>query len=334
MRQFLISWVSLALTGCGSSQLMKTPQSLESLSERVRVKAEGKAKILVIQKLAPGASCDKVKKEIKVAIKSDVGGDSIPVDSSCEFQPRSVTVQTTSYVGKGNYEVNVNGPSDRKKFIGAAIVTTDCEDPEVNSGPDQDFGGAMALAENQTFQGKVDYANGNATNWIQLPAKSAEMSLFFLTDAPSDVKARLFVLPRGAKAPRRLEALTPKVKKYFRPAEGTLYVQVTGQRLKGEVNYSLTRKDSSLTKSVTVPVIDCYPVNANTSVVLLKPSEAMKVNDELQISAQKAKGGTISLGRCVVTSVSDSQVSCRMQAVPTSDLSHYRAQLLKDEGNS
>ncbi len=321
--------LGLFLIGCSSTSSLKAPQVLEQVPDDTELQLESLARILVFQGLAKGVDCQKAKSSLPVTIKGGKKGGSVAVEANCTLVPGTLVMQSKGYLEKGKYQVKVGRPKDRKYFIGQSTVTTDCKDPDANVGPEQDYVGAEMLGANQVVKSKVDFANGYATHWYHVGEKKGNTTLHLLSDAPKEIRAQLFVLKNGTQHPFPIDALQPKVKKTIGPIDGQLFIRVSGVRYKGEASFSIARKDNAVAKSVNVPVIDCYAVGGESSVVLLKPNDSLKVNDRLNVSARKSKGGNIFLGACTVTSVSDSQVSCHLPMALAKDLSHYRAEVVK-----
>jgi hypothetical protein len=210
-------------------------------------------------------------------------------------------------------------------------VTADPEDPDALSGPDQDFAGATELAENATVKGSVSYAGANASNWIAVGGAKNAVSLLFLPEPGSEVEAKLFVLTPGASTPVRVGTLLPKQKRLVTPDGGTLYVKVSGRRFSGETSYALVRKDVAKVKSTSLTVLDFYPVDGNSALLLLPAHDGLKADARLRVTGVRA-GKPVSLGRCTVTSASPTQAGCRLDAIPSQDVSKLRAELL--EGSS
>ncbi len=316
----------LALTGCSLAPTKGLPVHLEERTQEFSVKLETSSRFVLLEPLAPGKSCEAKRKDIFFELRGKGHRGAVDAPRSCTLVPKHVALRSKNAYGKGEYLIHAVGSGGK-----LPTLTADPEDPDALSGPDQDFAGAVELAENATVKGVVNFAAANATNWVQIGGARSDVSLMFLPEPGSDVDAKLYLLPPGATSPRQIGTLPPKSKRIAATDGGTLYVRIAARRFSGEANYSLLRRDVAKVKSTSLAVIDFYPVDGRSTVLLLPAHEGLKAETTLRVTGMRA-GKAVSFGRCTVTSLSPTQTSCRLEAVPTADVSKLRAEYVQQGG--
>jgi hypothetical protein len=316
--------VTAGLAGCGSLATKTLPVVLEQRTETFSVRLETPARFVLLEATPAGVRCDAKRTELSLEARGGGHRGAVVTVPSCSLVPKHAGVRSKDLFAKGEYVVRVAGSGRRPPRL-----TLDPEDPDALSGPDQDFAGATELAENGTLQGTVNFAGANATNWVALAAAKGAVSLLFLPEPGGDVEARLFVLPPGATTPVRLGTLLPKQKKTLTPDGGTLYVRLVGRRFSGAAPYALVRKDVAKVKATSLSVIDVYPVDGKSSLLLLPAHEGLKPEASLRVTGVR-DGKAVSLGRCTVTSASPTQAGCRLDAVPAANVTKLRAEWVQE----
>lgn len=317
--KFVFLALAVWIAGCSSLPQAKLDNMTEQPKNAFRVRLESKGQVVVIQRLKQG-SCLEARKRLRISIKGSAPKANLVFYRSCDMIPGSL-VAYSHVLPSGNYEVKTSG----EKVRATAIY----EDAETRSGPDKNFTGALVLGAEETLKDRVDPSTGNASNWVKVKSKGGPVSLL-LTTKPDRINATLFLKTKGSKTPQRIGTLLPGVRASVDSDPGEIYVKLTGKKFTGETYYSLTNRNVPVTHTVSIPVIDCYPVGANQSIVLLNPTENIKVNDQLNISAHKHNGEYVLLGKCTVNSISESQASCKLNAVTSKDFSRYKAEIVKE----
>ena len=317
--------VFVGIVLCGCSGFQKGPQATSAIQGRIKLHTETKGKILAIQKVAP-LSCEKLRPSVKVIIKTEKNG-TVPTEVRCDLVRGSLITRTKAALPGGNYSVDVYRSRSDSKRLAPLLVSSESEDRDAKSGRTQDLDGAEELGNGMTVRGTVDPSNGRTTHWIKVASTGAPVTLAFSTGNTSTVRARLYALSEGEQVPERVGSLLPGVKKQVQVPAGALFVEVSGAKYSGESSFLVARSD--FTGGDSIPVIDWISVGSS-SVVLLKPTPGLKVADQIAISAEKGRSGTVQVGKCKVTSLSDDQVSCHMSVSPSGDLRQFKARLIRE----
>lgn len=318
--------VSLALAGCGSTPTKTLPVQFETTRQEFALKLETPSRLVVVEPVTKGATCDTKRADLALDVRGGGRRGAVVGTTSCTLVAKHAVFRSKDVFAKGEYVVAASGSGRTPP-----VVTADPEDPEALSGPDQDFAGAVELAENQTVKGSVSWAQANATNWIKVGGAKGTVSLLFLPEPGGDVEAKLFLLAPGAPSPRPIGKLAPKTKRSADGTAGTLYVRVQAKRFSGDAPYALVRRDLAKVKASSLAVLDFYPVDAKSALLLLPAAEGLKPETTLHVTGVRA-GKTVSFGRCTVTSSSPTQVGCRLDAIPPQDVSKLRAEWVREGG--
>jgi len=315
----------ILLSGC-ASQTTNLPEEFYT-NTKIKVKLETRGQVLAVAKLRKGTRCESVAKTFKLEMKSDKG-KKIFSNVSCTALPGMMVAQS-AIAPKGEYQVKALLESRKGLDEAEAKISVKYADADFASGADQDFGGAAELAENQTVKGTVNYLAGDATDWVK--AKGGSSVILTLLEDGEGTTAKVYKLSKGNADPSAIGELTNKQRRRFKLDKGDeLLVKVSGDKFKKEGSYTLIRRDVSGGaaggKKESIAVIDSYPLNDSSSVVLLRAVERMKVDDQIEITGMRASGAPLKLGKCRVGSLADGQASCRLDRVLPSDLVEYRAE--------
>lgn len=314
------------LAGCGSTPTKTLPVAFEKTSQEFAVKLETSSRIVVIEPVAKGRACDPKRKDLSLDVRGGGKRGAVVGAPSCTLVPKATVFRSKDAFAKGEYVVNASGSGRTPPTVSA-----DPEDPEALSGPDQDFAGAVELAENQTVKGTVSWAGANATNWVKVGGAKGAVSLLFLPEPGSEIEAKLYVLTPGAADPRIAGKLVPKAKRTADGMGGDLYVRVQAKRFAGEAAYSIVRRDLAKVKATSLAVLDFYPVDAKSSLLLLPAAEGLKTDATLRVTGVR-DGKPVSFGRCTVTSSSPTQTGCKLEAIPPANVSKLRAEWVQEGG--
>ncbi|MBI4403825.1 MAG: hypothetical protein HY537_06680 [Deltaproteobacteria bacterium] len=313
------------ISGCSSLTTVQLPRVFDDRDDKFLVKLAASGQIIVRQKFPEKAKpCEAYKINFKVEIKK-AKGSRIPVRYVCTFLPGNLVAMSSGMLPKGEYEVrgvNISGPMPFKE---TPVLSVRYLDPDFGSGTDQDFGGAVELGENATVKGAVNYADGNTTNWIRAKGKGTMLLDFIDPSENHDLKALVFSFSKETGSLVPISALRHKGPRRMRTT-GEVLIKVVGPAYEGERSYSVSRRDLQATKKVRIPVIDCYPLDGASSIVLLGGAEGLKANDEVSVLGKKATGENVSLGACKVISIEGSQASCRLDRLPPENILEYRAE--------
>lgn len=316
--------VLFALAGCSSTPTKVLPVQFEKTSQEFALKLETPSRLVVLEPLRKGAACDAKRRDLSLTVRGSGKSGAAPGVRSCTLVAKHTAFRSKEIFAKGDYIVNASG-SGRS----LPRVTADPEDPDALSGADQDFAGATELGENATVKGSVNFAGGNATNWIKLAKAKGDVSLLLLPEPGSEIEAKIYVLFPGSADPRRTGALSPKSKRTVDGAGGETYVRIQAKRFSGEATYALVRRDIAKVKATSLVVLDFYPVDGKSSLLLLPAHEGLKVEASLRVTGVRS-GKAVGLGRCTVTSSSPTQSACRLEAVPPADVSKLRAEWVQE----
>ncbi len=326
-----VAVVTIAVSsGCGSLPAARVGSTLDSGNTKVKIAMGSKGLIFVAQKLSGKADCDSLKRSLSVSISEDGIGKNVTTNSVCDFIKGNLVVSSKVAVNKGDYTINIKRINDRA-FKDNPQVYAKYEDPDFAGGSSYLVDGAKELTTGQALKGGVSYPNGNATEWIRLKGRNVGAGLtFILAPEAKDIKAELYDTGLDGKALKLVGTLTPKKKKIVRVSNSNMLVKVSAKPYGGAGEYSLVRADqgsagtTSVARGLKIPVIDCYQVGDNNSVVLLQAVNGVKVNDEVSVFGRKSSGGeTVAIGSCQVTSIVGTQASCKMEGSVTGYVEYH-----------
>jgi len=329
--------ILLVGVGCSSLSEYKMGEVLPSADETFKLKLDSKGRIFVSQRLSAKGRpvCEKLKADLSVSIKRESDGEKIAVEESCTFLPGRLVAIAKDNAAKGEYMIALSRGGkadlyDAKPFLGAKYV-----DPEFNSGTDYVVDGATELPKGQSAKGIIAYANGNRTDWIRLKGKNARVGLTLLENADArEVGAEVYKILKGGGRPVRIATLLPKKKRSFQVTADDLLVKLTAESYEGAMSYSLLRSDEAGGKKINIPVVDCYPVDEDSSIVLLGKADAVKVGDEITVFGKTTAGERVTVGTCQITSLSENGASCRMAARLRQTYLEFRAEGKSAEGET
>lgn len=312
--------------GCSTTQQIQAPFTLDKLTDRAKINLETPAQIVVTQKVKGSVkNCQTLKNHLKVRIKSVKTEKYQETATGCP-ENGIMILETKKEQPKGLYMIDVSlEPADA--LIEAPTIAVRYPNPDFKSGPDQLPSGAKDLAQNQSIKGAVNYSAGMTTTWFKLKGKKSNVALTLLGDGDAnDLNAQVYQFTESAKTPSLIGRLYPRRKDEFKLGENDVYVKITGNEFSGEQKFSLVRRDIIAVRKVRVNVIDVYSINDATSVALLKPSSALKVDSEVSLFGKRSTGETVSVGKCTVTSVGEAQVSCHLDQPKPTNMVEYRAE--------
>jgi len=306
--------LTLFLVSCSSIPTVKLGTSVEKPKEPFNVVLETKAQIFAIEKM-PKPVCEQSKNP-RLTIRNWSTDKEITLKQSCEMVPGALVTYST-VLPSAKYQV-------RMRSLAKTLITANCENPESKSDKNE-----LTLEPENTVDGYLNRALCKSTQWIAVQKGIPSASMTLVSDS-SDFEAELYVLDKASKTPRKIGALAVGRKKTIPATSGKILLKVTAKKYSGEIHYALNHLNTPPSKIISVPVVDCYPVSEAQSIVLLTPTEALKVNDQLDVFGYQKSGGSVSLGTCVVNSVSESQASCRLPKVVQRDFTRFSAQLVTE----
>jgi len=333
MNQLLINGMvvvfSFALASCGSLPAARVGSTLDSGNTKVKVSMGGRGLLFVAQKLSGKADCESLKRTLSVSITEDGVGNPVVTTSVCDFIKGNLVVSSKSPVAKGEYTISIKRINDRAYKDNPGVYAK-YEDPDFAGGPDYLVDGARELTTGQSLKGGVSYPNGNTTEWIRLKGRNVSAGLtLLLTGDAKDVKAEIYDTGVDAKTLTLVGTLQPKKKRMVRVRNSNMLVKISAKPYTGAGEYALVRADAgsagttSVSRGVKIPVIDCYQVGDNNSIVLLQAVAGVKVNDEVSVFGRNAGGETVAIGNCQVTSIVGSQASCKMDGAVTGYVEYH-----------
>ncbi len=307
--------VTVIMGGC-ATQSAKIGTPLESSNTKVKFSLDSPGTILVAQKVGPKADCDSLKRRISVSMSKQGNGTNVPTTVSCDFLKGNLVVTSKTLQPKGDYSIGIRR-TDVKGFKENPVIYAKYEDPDFSGGADSLVDGAKELVTGQSIKGAVSYPAGNSTEWVRLKGKNASVGLTLVWGPEAkDVKAEVY--DATAKTPKLMTVLANKKKRMVPLRNSNVLVKITAKAYGGTGQYSLIRADAgalgttSVARGFAIPVIDCYQVGDNNSVVLLQAVTGVKVNDEVSVFGRKTSGENVTIGSCQVTSIVGSQASCKM----------------------
>jgi len=316
--------VAMWIVGCAS-----TPNEIpiEMTSDATKIKLLSRGNIVVAQKVTSGPeNCKKFTQNLKIELRKEGVKGVIPMAVNCALKKGKFYVQSQAALAPGNYRVSVIRESMRW-FTGDPTIYARYLNADFKSETDYMPEGATPLEPNQAVKSKTNYNKGDKSDWVRLNGKDTGVTLTFVPDDnDDDITAGVYWYSEAHNAPQLMGMLQPGKRRSFKIDQDDLYVRVAGGEFSGELEYTLLRRDTSGGKKSQLSVLDCYRVSDSSSLVLLQAVSGMKVSDHVMISGKTADGGSRTLGKCVVTSISDNQANCKLERPYSADIVEYKAE--------
>lgn len=325
---FVGSLVLIALAAC-ASQPVRLPSERKE-DEKFTARLESDGELVIRQRLKSATTpCAGAAKALFIeARKKGDGGGKVAYRSDCSLFTGYLAFRPQKTMGKGDYAFTLDEKSDGYRFlIDKPEIVVKYKNPEFASDTDQIPAGAKALAENQQVKDKVNASTGDQSDWVQVMGKDSQVQLTLLVPNPNGgMKGLLYQQLKGEGDPHFIGKLLPGKRRTVRVVDGNIFVRLVGDTYGDEVEYTLLRKDSAVTRVVRLAVVDSYRVSGTASVLLLTAVDGLKVKDEVRVSGKTDEGNLVPLGACRVTTIEGGQAACRLEAVPDSTIAEFKAE--------
>lgn len=330
VKQWSILTLVMVLPACGGMPIL-LPSQFQSQTLVIQVPSP--AKIVIRQPLGqiPCTSAKSYAERWALVEAKDSKRRTVRLVPQCsqaqnETESSVLVFSTRDYVKEGRYRVRFEKRGVIEKMLRAkAGLQLDFENRNFNDGPDQSVDGAVALEPGKPLDGTVDYYAGDAHDWIRIPGQGKTVSITLIATKTPPPLVELYRVDADSGKRSKLGDITAKKSREASLNQDDLYLLVQGAPNRGALSYQLLRRDRNATKSSTIAVIDCYPVQDNQWIVLLHNSGSLKAEDKVDVSAKSDDGGWKPVGKCTVQKVEGETASCRLLGEIPSDARAYRA---------
>lgn len=296
---------------CASTSQNPVNRNLAESKDEIVLTGAGRTGILK-------KGCDKNSENLTFEIRESLSGKIQATERDCKTFSGYAWIRTKEVLAKGTYKFNIFRGWQEETLQ----LRTVFENPDFQSESDSNWSGAAVLNSNSSHENTVSYNDGDFTDWIKLSGNKGRVVLSLNKNENSPqahLSATVFKSDRKSGSISLVSNLVENAEKIFLIRPGTqLLVRVRTGLFEGPIQYTLTRQDSqgeSGNGNRTIPVIDCFGINDNESVAILKSAEGLKVGDQVEMEARRKGEKFQSLGDCEVVSVDAEQTSCKLKSV-------------------